>query len=308
MVAKADQARVRDLIAETITLLCRNGLHFKSEFSIQALIGITLDQDEVFLVKIDETIAVSENGQTASDRLLISTDAESDEDTRHASSTTSKRHGNQKDYGYVKPELKCSYSTVSHSKAGSLWQQRNSQQRSMRDEKASILTDDAEGNVNASTSCSVNESSSAQRRNQYQSETSAIRTTNTSFCTGRTGCRDVDSTDLDLAKTLDNDSRLVESCTSNIDPSNRGHRNGNDLYTEIKEEPNDVGAYSFHAYQDQLLSNYNVASILHNQVLQPHLTADQSVIDASSSLHAHHQHQLIQQELVSIRCLVFSFR
>jgi len=307
MVAKADQARVRDLIAETITLLCKNGLHFKSEFSIQALIGITLDQDEVFLVKIDETIAVSENGQTAADRYLISTDADSDEDTRHASSTTSKRLGNQKKHGYVKPELKCSYSTVSQAKAGSLWQHRNSQQGSMHDQKASILTDDAEINANTSRSCSVNESSSSQRRNQYQNETSAIRTTNTSFCTGRTGRRNVDSTELDLAKTLDNDSRLVESCTSNIDPSNRGHSNGNDLYTEIKEEPNDVGAYSFHAYQDQLLSNYNVASILHNQVLQPHLTADQSVIDASSSLHAHH-HQLIQQELVSIRCLVFSFR
>ena len=56
MVLKADQQRVRALLAETVTLLCKNGLHYKSEFSIEGLIGITLDQDEIFLVSIKETI------------------------------------------------------------------------------------------------------------------------------------------------------------------------------------------------------------------------------------------------------------
>lgn len=55
MVLKPDQEHIRELLAETITLLCCNGLHFKSEFSIDALIGITIDQDEVFLVSIKET-------------------------------------------------------------------------------------------------------------------------------------------------------------------------------------------------------------------------------------------------------------
>lgn len=60
MVLKADQMRVKALLAETITLLCKNGLHFKDKFSIQALIGITLDEDDVFLVNINETIASRE--------------------------------------------------------------------------------------------------------------------------------------------------------------------------------------------------------------------------------------------------------
>ena len=56
MVLKSDQKRVRDLLKETITLLCKNGLTYKSEFCIDALIGITLDQDDVFLISIKETI------------------------------------------------------------------------------------------------------------------------------------------------------------------------------------------------------------------------------------------------------------
>lgn len=56
MVLSADRQRVKTLLTETITLLCKNGLHFKTEFSIEALIGITLDDDDVFLVNIKETI------------------------------------------------------------------------------------------------------------------------------------------------------------------------------------------------------------------------------------------------------------
>lgn len=56
MVLKSDQERVKALLSETITLLCRNGLHFQSELSIEALIGITLDHDDVFLVSVREII------------------------------------------------------------------------------------------------------------------------------------------------------------------------------------------------------------------------------------------------------------
>lgn len=52
----ADQLRVKALLTETIMLLCKNGLHFKSEFSIEGLIGITLDGNEIFLVNINETV------------------------------------------------------------------------------------------------------------------------------------------------------------------------------------------------------------------------------------------------------------
>jgi hypothetical protein len=56
MVLTADQQRVKSLLTETVTLLCKNGLHFQSEFSIEGLIGITLDHQDVFLVSIKETI------------------------------------------------------------------------------------------------------------------------------------------------------------------------------------------------------------------------------------------------------------
>ena len=56
MVLKADRERVKALLTETITLLCKNGLKYQSEFAIEALIGITLDRDDVFLFSIKETI------------------------------------------------------------------------------------------------------------------------------------------------------------------------------------------------------------------------------------------------------------
>ncbi len=55
MVAKQDQEHVKALLVEAITVLCKNGLRFDSHLSIEALIGITLDKDEVFLVNIKET-------------------------------------------------------------------------------------------------------------------------------------------------------------------------------------------------------------------------------------------------------------
>ena len=58
MVLKADRERVKALLTETITLLCKNGLNYQSEFAIEALIGITLDRDDVFLVSIKETICI----------------------------------------------------------------------------------------------------------------------------------------------------------------------------------------------------------------------------------------------------------
>ena len=67
MVVKAEQERVRTLLSDTITLLCRNGLTFKSEFNISALIGITLDKDDVFLVDIRETIKNAAAEAEASD-------------------------------------------------------------------------------------------------------------------------------------------------------------------------------------------------------------------------------------------------
>jgi len=69
MILKADQQRVKALLSETITLLCKNGLNFRKEFTIEGLIGITLDQEDIFLVSINETIrsAVAEAAAASKD-------------------------------------------------------------------------------------------------------------------------------------------------------------------------------------------------------------------------------------------------
>jgi len=47
---------MKELLAQTIRLLCKNGLNFISELSVEALIGITVDQTDVFLINIKETV------------------------------------------------------------------------------------------------------------------------------------------------------------------------------------------------------------------------------------------------------------
>ena len=44
------------MLLSTVSMLCRNGLQFDRELKVEGLIGITLDNDEVFLVHIDEKI------------------------------------------------------------------------------------------------------------------------------------------------------------------------------------------------------------------------------------------------------------
>lgn len=61
---KADQQRVRALLTETVALLCKNGLSFKSELCIEGLIGVTLDCEEIFLVNIKETIKLNSPGSS----------------------------------------------------------------------------------------------------------------------------------------------------------------------------------------------------------------------------------------------------
>ena len=51
---KPDQERVRNLLTDTVTLLCKNGLHYQKELKVQGLLGITLDENEVFVVHINE--------------------------------------------------------------------------------------------------------------------------------------------------------------------------------------------------------------------------------------------------------------
>ena len=66
MVLKSDQQRIKTLLQEAIPLLCKNGLSYQSEFCIEALIGITLDQNDVFLVNINERVCSVEKSSSSS--------------------------------------------------------------------------------------------------------------------------------------------------------------------------------------------------------------------------------------------------
>ena len=52
---KPEQERVKHLLTDTVSLLCKNGLQFTKEMKVQGLLGVTLDENEVFLVHINET-------------------------------------------------------------------------------------------------------------------------------------------------------------------------------------------------------------------------------------------------------------
>ena len=51
---KTDQERVRNLLTDTVTLLCKNGLQYQTELRVQGVLGITLDNNDVFIVHINE--------------------------------------------------------------------------------------------------------------------------------------------------------------------------------------------------------------------------------------------------------------
>lgn len=73
MVLKSDKIRLRKMLSDSITVLCRAGLPFQSKVQVEALIGITLDDSEVILLSFKETM--SSNG------LILSSDSADEDDT-----------------------------------------------------------------------------------------------------------------------------------------------------------------------------------------------------------------------------------
>ena len=56
MKLREDQAKLRTILKETITVLCKNGVQFSKGLVIDALIGITTDDASTFLLKLEETV------------------------------------------------------------------------------------------------------------------------------------------------------------------------------------------------------------------------------------------------------------
>jgi len=57
MVTELEQKRLRHLITETVTVLCQSSLNFRSKFTVEGLLGITVDDTDVFLINIHEVIS-----------------------------------------------------------------------------------------------------------------------------------------------------------------------------------------------------------------------------------------------------------
>jgi len=59
MVLQPDQQRVCTMLKDTITLLCKNGLVFKNKFCIEAVIGVTLDDKDMFHISMSQIVQSS---------------------------------------------------------------------------------------------------------------------------------------------------------------------------------------------------------------------------------------------------------
>ena len=65
MVVKPEQQQMQMLLTEAITVLCKNGLQYRSHFNVEGLLGITLDDEDVFLVSIKQTVKGAEAGDSS---------------------------------------------------------------------------------------------------------------------------------------------------------------------------------------------------------------------------------------------------
>lgn len=56
---KPDQLRLTALLTDTVTLLCKNSLNYKRQLRIEGVLGITIDESDVFIVHLNESVAKS---------------------------------------------------------------------------------------------------------------------------------------------------------------------------------------------------------------------------------------------------------
>lgn len=54
---KPDQMRLTTLLKDTVILLCKNGLNFQTTLRIEGVLGITIDNSDVFIVHLNESVS-----------------------------------------------------------------------------------------------------------------------------------------------------------------------------------------------------------------------------------------------------------
>ena len=114
---KPDQERVKNLLTDTVTLLCRNGLSFHDELRVEGLIGITVDNNEVFLVHINQKFggggSSSGGNELSNNMTLMGGDKVTEDDhsdTEDSTSSTSRVDDHQTEKVKVKPDVSASVS------------------------------------------------------------------------------------------------------------------------------------------------------------------------------------------------------
>jgi len=56
MLTKIEKEKLKQLLSDTLLLLCQNSLPLRTNFSIEALVGVTLENDEILLVSLKENV------------------------------------------------------------------------------------------------------------------------------------------------------------------------------------------------------------------------------------------------------------
>ncbi len=51
-----NKERVMEMLTEAITEICKTALSYEEEFTVEGLLGITLDRQQVLLININEEI------------------------------------------------------------------------------------------------------------------------------------------------------------------------------------------------------------------------------------------------------------
>ena len=59
---RPDQERVKNLLIDTVTLLCKNSVHFEDELHVEGLLGVSVDHKDVFFVHISKEFTNSPSG------------------------------------------------------------------------------------------------------------------------------------------------------------------------------------------------------------------------------------------------------
>ena len=61
--------RLNGLLVETVGMLCKNGLPFSRQLKVQGMLAVTIDENEIFLVHINECIGAEQSNNYSSPRL-----------------------------------------------------------------------------------------------------------------------------------------------------------------------------------------------------------------------------------------------